>query len=82
MKKSLADWVAFTFTKKLREEAPIIPEKVRAGEPIRESPPIDEYNNIKRNITRAKMSLPYLKDALENPHFDINEVQLLGKRIT
>jgi hypothetical protein len=51
IEKALADWIAFTFTKRIREEAPIIVEKVRAGELVRESPPIEEYNSIKRNIT-------------------------------
>jgi hypothetical protein len=74
LEKALANWIAFTFTKNLREEAPIIPEKVRAGELVRESPPLEEYNNLKRNIAKAKISSPYLKEALENPHFDINEV--------
>jgi hypothetical protein len=74
IEKALADWIAFTFAKKIREEAPLITEKVRAGELVRESPPLEEYNRLKRNITNAKMSLPYLKEALENPHFDINEV--------
>lgn len=78
IEKALADWVAFTFTKRLRDEAPIIPEKVRAGEVIRESPPIEEYNNIKRDITKAKMSSNYFKEALENPTFDMNKVYSLG----
>jgi hypothetical protein len=78
IEQSLADWVAFTFTKRIREEAPIIPEKVRAGELVRESPPIEEYNNLKRNVTKAKMSSPYLKEALESPTFDINKVYALG----
>lgn len=69
-----------TFTKKIREEAPIIPEKVRAGELVRESPPPEEYNQIKRNVTKAKMSSAYLKDALENPEFDINKVYILNSK--
>lgn len=74
IEKALADWIAFTFAKRLREEAPIIPEKVRAGKIVREPPPIEEYNNLKRNIAKAKISSPYLKEALKDPHFDINEV--------
>ena len=74
IEKALADWIAFTFAKKIREEAPLITEKVRAGEVVRESPPLEEYNRLKRNITNAKMSSSYLKEALEHPHFDINEV--------
>jgi hypothetical protein len=78
IEKALADWIAFTFVKKLREEAPIIPEKVRAGEIVRESPPIEEYNQIKRSITKAKMTSDYLKEALEEPKFDINKVYTLS----
>lgn len=78
IEKALADWVAFTFTKRLREEAPIITEKVRAGELVRESPPVEEYNNLKRDVTKAKLSSPYLRNALENPAFDINEVYILS----
>jgi hypothetical protein len=80
IEKALADWIAFTFTKRLREEAPIIPEKVRAGKIVRESPPIEEYNGIKRNVAKAKMSFPYLRDALENPHFDINKVYAISNK--
>lgn len=78
IEKALADWVAFTFAKRLREEAPIIPEKVRAGELVRESPPTEEYNQIKRSIAKAKMSSDYLKEALEEPTFDINKVYTLS----
>ncbi len=74
IEQALEDWIAFTFTKKIRDEAPIIPEKVRAGVQVRENPPIEEFNQLKRSITKAKMVSPYLKNALENPHFDINEV--------
>lgn len=79
IEKALADWVAFTFSNRIREEAPLISDRVRAGEIVRESPPIEEYNSLKRNITKAKISFPYLKDALENPHFDIDEVNMLNK---
>jgi hypothetical protein len=78
IEKALADWIAFTFTKRLREEAPIIPERVRAGELVRESPPIEELNQIKRSVAKAKMSFPYLRDALENPDFDINKVYTIS----
>jgi hypothetical protein len=67
IEKSLADWVAFIFTNRIREEAPLISERVRAGENVREPPPIEEYNSLKRNIAKAKISIPYLKDALKNP---------------
>ena len=76
IEQSLADWVAFTFTKRIREEAPIIPDKVRGGELVRESPPIEGYNNLKRDVTKAKISSSYLKDALENPTFDINKIYM------
>lgn len=74
IEQALADWIAFTFTKKIINEAPIITDTVRAGGLVREHPPIEEYNNLKRNVTKAKISSPYLKDALENPSFDINKV--------
>jgi len=80
IEKALADWIAFTFTKRIREEAPIIPERVKAGELVRESPPIEEYNQIKRSVTRARMSSPYLQDALGNPSFDINKVYVLSTK--
>lgn len=80
IEQSLADWVAFTFTKSIREEAPIIPERVRAGELVRESPPAEEYNNLRRDVTKAKISSQYLKDALENPNFDINKVYALSTK--
>ena len=32
IEKALGDWIALNFTKRIREEAPIIPEKVRGGE--------------------------------------------------
>ena len=38
IEKALADWVAFTFAKRIREEAPIIPERVRAGAIVMRSP--------------------------------------------
>lgn len=79
IEKVLADWIAFTFTKRIREEAPIIPEKVRAGEVVRESPPIEEYNSLKRSIAKAKTTSRYLIAALENPNFDINEVYISSK---
>ena len=73
------DWIAFTFTKKIKKkEAPIIPEKVRAGGQLRESPPIEELNQVKRSVTKAKMSSEYLKEALEEPKFDINKVYALS----
>jgi len=78
IEKSLADWIAFTFTKKMRDEAPIIPGKVRAGELVREPPPIKEMNQINRSVTKAKMSSRYLKDALKKPDFDINKVYRLS----
>ena len=78
IEKALGDWIALNFAKRIREEAPIIPEKVRGGELVRESPPIEEFNQIKRNIAKAKLSFPYLKEALQNPHFDINKVYALG----
>lgn len=71
IEQALADWVAYIFAKKLRDEAPIVPKKVRAGDIVREPPPVEEYNNIKRSVTRAKLSIPYMKEALENPNFDI-----------
>ncbi|MFZ0510298.1 MAG: hypothetical protein WAM14_01720 [Candidatus Nitrosopolaris sp.] len=78
IEESLADWVAFTFTKRIREEAPIIPEKVRGGELVRESLPVEEFDNLRRNVTKAKISSPYLKVALQNPTFDINKVYALS----
>ena len=45
---------------------------------VGESPPIEEFNEIKRNIAKAKLSFPHLKEALQNPHFDINKVYALG----
>jgi hypothetical protein len=80
IEKALADWIAFTFSKRIREEAPIITEKVRSGESVRESPPIEEYNIIKRDIAKARMSFPYLRTALEDPHFDMNKVHALTKK--
>jgi hypothetical protein len=80
IEKALADWIAFTFTKRIREEAPIIPERVRAGDLVRESPPIEEYNTMKRNIGKARISFPYFKEALENPQFDMNKVYAVGSR--
>jgi hypothetical protein len=77
IEKALADWIAFTFTKRMREEAPIIPQTVRAGVQVRESPPIKEMNQIKRSVTKAKMSSIYLKGALGKPDFDINKVYVL-----
>jgi hypothetical protein len=78
IEQALEDWVAFTFSKKFREEAPIIPEKVRAGGQVRESPPIEEFNQVKRSVAKAKMSSEYLKEALEEPKFDINNVYALS----
>ena len=78
IEKALADWIAFTFAKRIREEAPIIPEMVRAGEIVRETPSPEEFRNIKRSITKAKISFPYLKEALQNPKFDINKVYKLS----
>jgi len=80
IEKALSDWIAFTFIKRLREEAPIIPEKVRTGELVRESPPIEEYNQIKRSITKAKLTSDYLKQALEGPSFDINKVYTMSAK--
>lgn len=77
IERALSDWIAFTFTKRLREEAPIITEKVRAGELVRESPPIEEYNQISRSIAKAKNTSDYFREALEEPKFDINQVYLL-----
>jgi hypothetical protein len=78
IEEAIADWIAYTYTKKIREEAPIIPEKVRAGELVRESPPPEEFNSVKRSIAKAKMSSSYLVSALENPNFDLNKVYALG----
>jgi hypothetical protein len=78
IEKSLSDWVAFTFTKKIREEAPIETEKLRAGEFVREQPPVEQYDELKRNVAQARISSPYFKDALENPHFDMETVYRLG----
>jgi hypothetical protein len=78
IEQALEDWVAFTFAKKIREEAPIIPETVRAGGQVRESPPVEEFNQVKRSVTKAKMSSNYLKEALEEPKFDINKVYALS----
>ncbi|HEY7571951.1 MAG TPA: hypothetical protein VH796_11345 [Nitrososphaeraceae archaeon] len=78
IEEAIADWIAFTYTKKIREEAPIIPEKVRAGEVVRESPPPEVFNSVKRSIAKAKMSSTYLISALENPNFDLNKVYALG----
>jgi hypothetical protein len=80
IEQALADWIAFTFTKKIREEAPIIPEKVRATGQVRQAPPIEEFNSLKRSIAKAKMSSPYLITALENPRFDINKVYSLTQK--
>lgn len=80
IEKALGDWIALNFAKRIREEAPIIPEKVRGGELVRESPPIEEFNQIKRNLAKAKLSFPYLKEALQNPQFDINKVYALGTK--
>jgi hypothetical protein len=77
IEKELANWIAFTF-RRLREEAPIIPERVRAGGLVRESPPLEELNQIRRSITKAKNSSTYLNEALEKPEFDINRVYALG----
>lgn len=77
IEQAIADWIAFTYTKKIREEAPVIPEKVKAGELVREPPPAEEFNSIKRSIAKAKMSSPYLIGALENPSFDINKIYSL-----
>jgi hypothetical protein len=74
IEKALEDWVAYTFSKKIPDEAPIIPQKVRAGGQIREYPPIEEFNQVKRSVTKARMSSQYLAEALEDPHFNINEV--------
>src|SRR5919197_3590759 len=46
-----------------REETPIIPEKVRAGDQVRRSPPVEEFSSLKRNIAKVKMSSPYLISA-------------------
>jgi len=62
IEQALADWIAFTFTKKIPEEAPIIPENVKAGRHIRQSPPIEEFNTIKRDITKAKISFILSKE--------------------
>jgi hypothetical protein len=77
IEEAIADWIAFTYAKKIREEAPIITEKVRAGDIVRESPPPEEFNGVKRSIAKAKLSSPYLISALENPHFDMNKVYSL-----
>lgn len=39
IEKALADWIAFTFMKRLMDETPIIPERVKGGQIVRESPP-------------------------------------------
>ena len=67
IEQALANWIAFTYTKRIRKEAPFIPGKMKAGELVRESPVIEEYKNLQRNAINAKPSSPYLKDALENP---------------
>jgi hypothetical protein len=77
IEKALSDWIAFTFTKRLKEEAPIVPEKVRGGIITRESPPIEKYNEIKRSITKAKASSPHMKNALQDPKFDMNDLYVL-----
>jgi hypothetical protein len=77
IEQAIADWIAFTYTKKIREEAPVITERVKAGELVRESPPVEEFNSVKRIIAKAKMSSPYLISALENPSFDINKIYAL-----
>jgi hypothetical protein len=78
IEKALADWIAHTF-KRLRNDSPLIPDVVRAGDVVRESPPIEEYNNLKRNIIIAKKNYPYLIKASENPSFDINKIYLLSR---
>ena len=80
IEKSLADWIAFTFIKRIRNEAPIIPEKVRGGELVRESPPVEEYDNLKRDLSKAKIALPYLEVALDDPHFDKNDIHILLRK--
>lgn len=77
IEKLLADWIAFTFTNRIRQDIPIMVEKIRGRELVRESPPIEEYNSLKRDITKAKMSFPYLGKALADPNFDINNIYLL-----
>ncbi len=47
IEKLLADWVAFTYTKRITQDVPLVPEKVRGGELVREAPPINEYNSLK-----------------------------------
>jgi hypothetical protein len=77
IEQALADWVALSYSKKIREEAPIIPEKVRSGEQARESPPIDKLNKIAISVTKARISSDYMRDALAKPDFDINRVYKL-----
>ena len=74
IEQAMEDWIALNFSQKIRDEAPIIPEKVRAGEVVRESPPIKEYNSLRRNITKAKASSEYLTNALKTPKFEINQL--------
>jgi hypothetical protein len=80
IEKVLSNWIAFT-SRKLMEEAPIILAQVRAGPQTRESPPSEEYNQVNRSITKAKFSFHYLKDALQEPKFDINEVRAISTEI-
>ena len=80
IQEAIADWIAFTYKKKLDDEAPLVPEKVKAGELVRISPPIEEYSSLERNISRAEESYPYFKDALENPEFDINKLYALSQK--
>lgn len=41
------------------------------------SPPIEEYNSMKRSLVKAKISSKSLEESLENPHFDISDLYAL-----
>jgi hypothetical protein len=77
IEKSLADWIAFT-SRSIGGDGPIIPHKVKGGEIVREAPPIEEYNNLKRSIAKARNSSEFLRAALESPRFNIESIYAMG----
>lgn len=70
VEKSIANWIAFLYVKKMDMESPMTTEKTKSGEVTRERLPIDLYNKLKRDISYAKTNNPVFKEALLNSHFD------------
>jgi len=74
IEQAMEDWIALSFTKRIEEEAPMIPNKMRGDSVVRESPPIKEFNSIKRSVANAKATSQHLQQALRAPKFELGQL--------